>query len=75
MTLLVLILLLMVNWAFAGDPNSVSRKNYYDKNNRLIGQSLSEGFSIGYEYDGNGNLTRKGLLDEDSNSDTVPDIL
>ena len=55
--------------------DTYSSLNYYDKNDRLVGQEFSAGFSIGYEYDGNGNIVRKVLLGEDDNSDNVPDIL
>jgi YD repeat-containing protein len=49
--------------------------NHYDKNNRLVGQEFPSGYSIGYQYDGNGNMTRKIQLGADDNADDVPDIL
>jgi len=49
--------------------------NHYDRNDRLVGQEFPSGFSIGYEYDGNGNLTRRMRLGEDENADGMLDML
>ncbi len=50
------------------------RKNYYDPNDQLVGQRHSGGWSIGYRYDGNGNLIRKTLLGQDINADGISDL-
>ena len=71
------ILLLVISFSsllLANDPNLLTFDNYYDRNNQIVGQSSSAGFSIGYKYDGNGNMIRKLLLEEDSNHDGIPDI-
>jgi YD repeat-containing protein len=33
-----------------------SLRHYYDRQDRIVGTASTDGFSFGYEYDGNGNL-------------------
>ena len=39
-----------------------TNKFYYDHEDRLLGIETSRGISIGYQYDGNGNLTRQTVM-------------
>ena len=40
----------------------------YDRNDRLVGAEYANGLSIGYVYDGNGNLLRQTHLKPDTNT-------
>lgn len=49
----------------------------YDKIDRLTGAAYnhgSDGFSIAYVYDGNGNLVRQKYLGRDKNKNGIPDL-
>ena len=72
---ILIIFFIFINIFTVAEAAEISRKNYYDKNNRLLGQEYSSGFAIGYKYDENGNLIRKVLLQNDANNDEVPDIM
>ncbi len=50
------------------------QKNYYDKIDRLIGVRYSKGMSIGYVYDGNGNILRQTYLGLDDDADGLMDL-
>jgi YD repeat-containing protein len=45
---------------------------YYDHNDRLIGAESSRGISIGYQYDGNDNLTRQTVLSRTAETNGLP---
>lgn len=50
---------------------------YYDRTDRLVGADYnrgSNGFAIGYVYDGNGNLLRQKNLARDANHNGLPDL-
>ncbi len=60
-------------WLFGKTPN----KFYYDKLDRLIGAEYnrgSNGLSIAYVYDGNGNILRQVYLQRNRSGDGVPDL-
>jgi YD repeat-containing protein len=46
------------------NPHSANNltRYYYDRNDRLLGVEYPKGVSIGYQYDGNGNLGRQVAL-------------
>lgn len=45
---------------------------FYDRNDRLIGVESSRGVSMGYAYDGNGNLVRQAVLSRQAESNGLP---
>ena len=45
---------------------------YYDREDRLVGMESSHGISIGYQYDGNGNLLRQSVLSRASETNGLP---
>ncbi len=45
---------------------------YYDHEDRLVGMESSRGISIGYQYDGNGNLLRQSVLSRASETNGLP---
>lgn len=50
---------------------------HYDKNNRLVGADFnrgSNGLSIAYVYDANGNIKRQKMLARDANGNGLPDL-
>jgi len=50
---------------------------YYDKIDRLVGAEYnhgSNGLSIAYVYDGNGNILRQNYLQRDTNGNGLPDL-
>jgi len=54
-----------------------AEKYYYDKIDRLVGAEYnhgSNGLSIAYVYDGNGNIKRQIYLRRDGDRDGIPDI-
>lgn len=59
----------VVHGASAGN-----REYFYDQEDRLVGVRHSEGFSLGYRYDGNGNILNKRTLLPDANGDGVSDL-
>jgi len=49
-------------------------KYFYDRTDRLVGVEYDNGRSIGYAYDGNGNMIREAHLDRDEDGDRLPDL-
>jgi YD repeat-containing protein len=49
-----------------------TNKFYYDHEDRLQGMESSRGISIGYQYDGNGNLLRQSVLSRAAETNGVP---
>lgn len=49
-------------------------KHYYDALDRLLGTEYSRGLSVGYEYDGNGNILRQIYMRRDQDGDGLPDL-
>lgn len=49
-----------------------TNKFYYDHEDRLQGMESSRGISIGYQYDGNGNLLRQSLLSRTAETNGLP---
>ena len=45
---------------------------YYDHEDRLLGMETSRGVSIGYQYDGNGNLLQQAVLSRASETNGLP---
>src|SRR5665213_1043647 len=45
---------------------------YYDHEDRLLGTESSRGVSIGYQYDGNGNLVHQTVLSRASETNGLP---
>jgi YD repeat-containing protein len=45
---------------------------YYDHEDRLLGMESSRGVSIGYQYDGNGNLVHQTVLSRASETNGLP---
>jgi YD repeat-containing protein len=45
---------------------------YYDHNDRLVGVEYGQGVSIGYIYDGNGNMVHQACLDRSYESNGLP---
>jgi YD repeat-containing protein len=45
---------------------------YYDHEDRLQGMESSRGISIGYKYDGNGNLVRQSVLSRSAETNGLP---
>ncbi len=45
---------------------------YYDHEDRLLGMESSRGISIGYQYDGNGNLIQQNVLSRASETNGLP---
>jgi YD repeat-containing protein len=45
---------------------------YYDHEDRLLGMETSHGVSIGYQYDGNGNLLQQSVLSRASETNGLP---
>lgn len=46
----------------------------YDRIDRLTGAEYEKGISLGYAYDGNGNITRQIYLDRDEDNDGLLDL-
>jgi YD repeat-containing protein len=49
-----------------------TNKFYYDHEDRLQGMESSRGISIGYQYDGNGNLLRQSVLSRAAETNGLP---
>lgn len=49
-----------------------TNKFYYDREDRLLGMESSRGISIGYQYDGNGNLLQQNVLSRASETNGLP---
>ncbi len=49
-----------------------TNKFYYDHEDRLQGMESSHGISIGYQYDGNGNLLRQSVLSRAAETNGLP---
>lgn len=49
-----------------------TNKFYYDHEDRLLGMESSRGISIGYQYDGNGNLLRQSVLSRAAETNGLP---
>jgi YD repeat-containing protein len=45
---------------------------YYDHEDRLLGMESSRGISIGYQYDGNGNLLQQNVMSRASETNGLP---
>lgn len=54
-------------------PDGSRSKHFYDAENQLVGAAYSDGWGIGYEYDGNGNITKKKVFSSDEGN--IPEIL
>ena len=51
---------------------SMTNKFYYDHNDRLVGAEYSQGISVAYQYDGNGNLQRQTVLSRAPETNGLP---
>jgi YD repeat-containing protein len=49
-----------------------TNKFYYDQEDRLVGMESSRGISIGFQYDGNGNLLRQSVLSRAAETNGLP---
>src|ERR1051325_261255 len=58
--------------AQTNQPPSKAASYYYDKNDRLIGMESTRGVSLGYAYDGNGNILRQIYLSRDPETNGLP---
>ena len=56
------------------DPLSIGHRYFYDRIDRLVGVEFENGLSLGYQYDGNGNLVRQSYLRRDANTNGLPDL-
>ncbi|MBI2926141.1 MAG: VCBS repeat-containing protein [Verrucomicrobia bacterium] len=56
------------------DPTLKETRYRYDKIDRLIAVEYENGLSIGYQYDGNGNIVRQAQLGRDQNGNGLSDL-
>jgi YD repeat-containing protein len=54
------------------DPTFIGTRYYYDKNDRLLGAEHAKGLSLGYQYDGNGNIVRQAYLGYNQSTNGLP---
>ncbi len=54
------------------DPTFNGTRYYYDKNDRLVGAECAKGLSLGYQYDGNGNIVRQVYLGFEQSTNGLP---